>query len=125
MFRAAPFVYDLKEHDHIWLRPWEDLLFSTDFGEDVSGRTFKVLYEEYQWPYMMGHVDTIKPGQIEGIFTFETNDLGVEGAVMKFKIDNSIIKSWTDRRIDFKVQVTDGTSTWICADKTVAVVEGD
>jgi len=35
------------------------------------------------------------------------------------------VNSWRDRNLDIRLQVNDGTNTWIAADRTLVVAQGD
>lgn len=125
MKRTAPNTFAIGEVNHIWARPDGDLLLEMDFGKDVSTWTFKIIYEEHEWPYMPNSYDTLTPGEITSGFTFEDNEEGDTNALMKVSIDSSTINGWKNKKLDFRLQVFDGTNTWIAADRTLTVAQGD
>ncbi len=125
MKRTDQLSFDLGETDKIWVRPREECKLFMDFGEDVSGWTFVVYIEEHKWPYMPYSYEELTPTTISTGFTFTDNVEGVTNAVWNLTIAESQITDWRDKKLDFRLQVNDGTNTWIAADRSLVVAQGD
>ena len=125
MHRTSPLTYDLASTEKIWVRPNETCTIYMDFGVDVSGWTFVLFYSEHKWPYMPYSYDELVPGEIDAGFTFTDNDIGTTNSVTNLTIDEVTVNSWRDRNLDIRLQVNDGTNTWIAADRTLVVAQGE
>ncbi len=125
MNRTSPPSFDLTKPQFIWARPDEDLVLTMDFGEDVSGWTFTLLYSEHRWPYMPVSYDTLTPGSITTGMTFSDGEGGVTGALLTITIDQTDIVNWENRTLDLRLQADNGTQKWIAVDRTVTISQGD
>ena len=115
-----PVEVDIIEAPYIRARPNEDLVLYLDFDRDMSGATHKLLIEEYEWTYAPEPYSSFIPTERD---TFDTSD-EVNG-IIKHVIDEPTITSWRGKRLDIRWQVVKDGRTWIAADRSLAIAEGD
>jgi len=115
-----PVEIDMTEAPYIRARPNEDLVLFIDFDRDMTGATYTLILEEYRWPYA--------PEQFSdfGTVTRTNFDTSYEvNGIIKHTIDEPTISMWRNRRLDIRWQVVKDGRTWIAADRTLTIAEGD
>lgn len=121
MIRTEAREYDLGETNIIHLRPGDDFVFFVNFNQDMTGATHEVVIKQYQYPYAPAELEAFEGLRI---VIFDTTD-EVDG-IIKATVNPTAVKSWEGYgRLDLRWTTTFNGRTWVVADRSLIVQEGD
>lgn len=121
MIRTQAKEYDLGGVNIIQLRPGDDFVFFVNFEEDVTGATHEVVIEQYQYPYAP---DAFQ--QFEGLTVLDFDTSDESNGIIKASLNPATVKSWEGYgRLDLRWITTLNGRTWVAADRSLIVQEGD
>jgi|SRR5690625_1744393 len=129
MIRLEPRSFKLGDTIPIWVRPNEDVSLHVDFPESVIDNTkFRLALEELDWPYMPSSYQKFERIEIENTqdnVVFKETKLNEYQYRVSVIIPVDIIKSLRNRVIDLQLIGERDGRTWVIADGTLTVAQGD
>lgn len=119
---VSPKYIDLKEKSHIWIKPGEDLRLEYDFGkDDISGLSFKLLYQEKRWSTAPTTFDIKPHGE------FLDSDPAFSGStstLVRIFIEHEDLVSWVDRTMEIRLMADNGDTVWAIKDALLTIAQG-
>lgn len=121
MIRSEAKEYDLGGLNIIHLRPGDDFVFFVDFTKDMTGATHEVQVEQYQYPHTP---DAFQ--QFEGLTVLNFDTSQEADGIIKASLNSTTVNSWEGYgRLDLRWITTLNGRTWVVADRSLIVQEGD
>ena len=119
----APPTYNLNEKSRIWVPPGSDLRMTYDYGEDRSGASITLQYEEREWAYLPHQYSKLTPGTWTEADT-EIDDSDLANGNLVVLLSPSTIDQWENRMVELQLITEHSGRQWVAQDFTVIVAQG-
>lgn len=126
MIRKTPKTFNLENSfPELTCRPGEDFKCKLDFKANMTGATIDVIYKEFQWPYMSSSYGQLMSSELDQNNITLTDNDGIVNSVLNVKFPAALTGEIGPRKLDFQIRVTMDGETWVAADRTLTIHQGD